>query len=597
MVQEIAVDGKAVLGLPGLRPLRYNVQRAISLLEEDDVRYNLGPGIGLERIVGQTDSPQQLGALGKIPAHGGIFGVHRIAAGDKGHHATRTHLVQRLGKKVVVNAEIQLVVGFVPNLILAERYIADGKVIEVPPVGGFKTGHGDVGLGIELPGNTPADGIQLHAVKTAVSHFLRQHTEEIAYTTGRLQDVAGLKSHAAHSLVNRFDDRRAGVVRVEGGTSGSSVFLRGQQLLQLGIFLAPAFLVGVKGIGKAAPAHIPRKDFLLFRRCLLGGFLQVFQQLDCLDIGLELGLGAAFAQVIVSDTEILGGATQIGLVFLIRGFLGSFDIGEGLPLAVYLNGNGVFVQHFIRGFLRLGDRCRRLRLIGSQGLNNHIIGQMVLVARIDSHSLGLEGRSFGSRFGAFLPKTVQLTGIHPAQQRRNLAPLEEQHGQTLFICIQHFQLDTFRHRAVIGGLAGLQLHRFHDVGIGPAQPQGHLLVALAVAKKLGKLRLVRFTNQAMGKHIPQVLVHRIQICRQELGIEVIAVILPQKLLKPFPALSPVDGIAHAGGQQLHRVIPQLRDPVGEVIQIDNIPHIVWRDCWIIRSPFPDRATGRSIFFV
>ena len=57
------------------------------------------------------------------------------------------------------------------------------------------------------------------------------------------------------------------------------------------------------------------------------------------------------------------------------------------------------------------------------------------LARIDSHSLGLEGRGFGSRFGAFLLKTVQLTGIHPAQQRRNLAPLEEQHSQTLFICI------------------------------------------------------------------------------------------------------------------------------------------------------------------
>ena len=178
--------------------------------------------------------------------------------------------------------------------------------------------------------NTPQEQI-LHRKGTLFNFTHTLYQTRYDY----FQDVAGLKSHAAHSLVNRFDDRRAGVVRVEGGTSGSSVFLRGQQFLQLGIFLAPAFLVGVKGIGKAAPAHIPRKDFLLFRRCLLGGFLQVFQQLDCLDIGLELSLGAAFAQVIVSDTEILGGATQIGLVFLIRGFLGSFDIGEGLPLAVY----------------------------------------------------------------------------------------------------------------------------------------------------------------------------------------------------------------------------------------------------------------------
>src|SRR5699024_11791745 len=67
------------------------------------------------------------------------------------------------------------------------------------------------------------------------------------------------------------------------------------------------------------------------------------------------------------------------------------------------------------------------------------------------------------------------------------------------------------------------------------------------------------------------------------GIEVVAVILPQKLLKPFPALSPVDGIAHAGGQQLHRVIPQLCDLMGPVIQIDNITHIVRRNRWIVRS--------------
>ena len=53
----------------------------------------------------------------KIPAHGGILGVHRVAAGDKGHHATGTNLIQSLGEKVVVNAEIQLVIGFIPNLI------------------------------------------------------------------------------------------------------------------------------------------------------------------------------------------------------------------------------------------------------------------------------------------------------------------------------------------------------------------------------------------------------------------------------------------------------------------------------------------------
>ncbi len=422
VVQEVAVDGKAVLRRRGLRllvsalrrkarllrrssfshkvlrlcgnpdnaglgPFRHDVQRAVPLLEEDDVRYHLGTGILFERIIRQTDSSQQLGTLSKIPAHSRVLGVHRIAGGYKSHHAAGTHLVECFGKKVVVDAEIQLVIGFISNLILTERHITNGKVIEISPVGGLKPGHGDVGLGVELFCNPSADGIQLHAIQTAVSHFLRQHTEEVAHTAGRLQDVSGLKSHTVHRFIDGLNDRRAGVMGVEGRASGGSIFFRGQQLSQLGIFRSPCGLLRVKGVGQTAPAHIPGKNFLLLRRCLFSGFLQIFQQLDCRDIGLKLGFRTAFAQVVVGDTEILSGAAQVVLVFLIRCFLGSFGIGEGLPLAVYLNGNGVFVQHFIQSFFRLSGRCRRLWLIGSQGLDNHIIRQMVLVTGINCHRL------------------------------------------------------------------------------------------------------------------------------------------------------------------------------------------------------------------
>ena len=186
----------------------------------------------------------------------------------------------------------------------------------------------------------------------------------------------------------------------------------------------------------------------MLRRCLSGSFLQVFQQLDCLNIGLELGLRAAFAQVIVGDTEILGTAAQIGLVFLIRCFLGSFNIGECLPLAIDLDRYRVFVQHFILGLFRLDGR-RRLRFVGF---------------------LGMRKQSLSSRFGVFQLKAIQLTGIQPAQQRRNLVPAKIAHSQTLFICVQNFQLNTFGRCPVVCGIAGFQLHCFHNVGIGPAQP-------------------------------------------------------------------------------------------------------------------------------
>ena len=133
-------------------------------MEEDDVRYHLGTGILFERVIRQTDSSQQLSTLGKIAAHGGILGVHGISRGHKSYHTAGTHLVECFGKKIVMNTEIQLVVGFVIDLILTERYIADGKVKEVTPIGGLKAAYCDVRLGIELLCDAPGNRVQLHTV-------------------------------------------------------------------------------------------------------------------------------------------------------------------------------------------------------------------------------------------------------------------------------------------------------------------------------------------------------------------------------------------------------------------------------------------------
>ena len=248
VVDKIPVDGKSVLRLSDLGPFRHDVQRAVPLLEEDDVRYHLGTGILFERVIRQTDGSQQLGTLSKIPAHGGILGVHGIAGGHKSYHAAGTHLVECFGEKVVVNTEIQLVVGFVVDLILTERHIADGKVKEVTPVGGLKAAYCDVRLGIELLCDAPGNRVQLHAVQTAVSHFLRQHTKEIAHTHRWLQNISGLKSHTVHRFIDGLNDRRAGVMGVEGRASGGGIFLRGQQLFQLGILGNPCQFFRVKGI-------------------------------------------------------------------------------------------------------------------------------------------------------------------------------------------------------------------------------------------------------------------------------------------------------------------------------------------------------------
>ena len=256
VVDEILVDDKAVLGLAGLGPVRRDVNGPVPLLQEEDVGDHFGSGIGLEGIVGQPDGPQQLGPLGQIPAHGGILGIHCVAGGYKSHHAARTHLVQRLGKEIVVDVEAQLVVGFIVDLILAEWHVADGKVVKIPLVGSLKARHRDVGLGVELPGNASRNAVQLHAVQPAFCHALREHPEEVAHTHRRLQNVAGTEAHALYGLIDGADHGGAGVVGVEGGGPGRSVFLRGQQLLQFGILRTPCRFIRVKGIRQTAPANI-----------------------------------------------------------------------------------------------------------------------------------------------------------------------------------------------------------------------------------------------------------------------------------------------------------------------------------------------------
>ena len=373
VVDKIPVDGKPILRLSGLSPFRHDVQRTVPLLEKDDVRHHLGTGILFERIIGQTDSSQQFSTLGKIAAHSGILGVHGIAGGHKSHHTAGTHLIQCFGEKVIMNVEIQLVVDFVIDLILTKRHIADGKVKEVTPVSGLKAAYCDVRLGIELLCDTPGNRVQLHTVQTAVSHFLRQHTEEVAHTHRWLQNISGLKAHAPHRFIDCLDNRRAGVMGIEGRASGGGIFLRGQQLFQLGILGSPCQFLWVKSIRNTAPAHIAGKNLLLFGACLLSGRFQLFQQTNGINICLELGFWTAFAQMLIGNAEVLCIAAQVSLVFLIGGFLGSFGIGEGLPLAVDLNGNRVFIQHFLKGFFRLCYRGWRLRLLNMQPFHHHII--------------------------------------------------------------------------------------------------------------------------------------------------------------------------------------------------------------------------------
>ena len=256
MQHKIAVQRDTILSLVQMHPLRFHSNHALSLLQEQNVRYYTGSGVGKECIVRQTNGPQQLRPLGQVLPHLGALAVHGVSAGNKGHHAAGPHLIQGFGQKIIVDAEAQRIIAFVIHQVVAEGHVANGKIIKIPPVCGFKARHGNVRIGIELLCNPPGNAVQLHAVQPGAGHMIWKHPEKVAHAAGWLQNIAGGKTHALNGLIDTPNHCRAGVMSVEHGFPRCLVFLILQQLFQLGIFAAPGRVFRIKGLGHSAPAHI-----------------------------------------------------------------------------------------------------------------------------------------------------------------------------------------------------------------------------------------------------------------------------------------------------------------------------------------------------
>ena len=306
VVYEILVDGKAILGLAQLHPVRLMVNGAVTFLQKDNVADNIRASIGAKRIIRQTDGTQQISTLCHVFAGGAVLAVHGITRSHKRHNAARTHLVDGLGEKVVVDTKSQLVVRLIVDLVLTKRYVAHGKIIKVTPIGGLKASHGNVSLRVQFFRNAPSDAVQLHAVQPTVLQGVRQHSEEVAHAHTRFQNVTAVETHALHGIVDTTDDGGAGIVGVQGAGTGSSVLILGKQSFQFGVFLCPIIFAGVKSVCQTAPAHILRKHLLL-----LGGgtpvlLFQLEQGSDGFNVPGVLLFCAALTQMIVRDVEVPG---------------------------------------------------------------------------------------------------------------------------------------------------------------------------------------------------------------------------------------------------------------------------------------------------
>ena len=60
-----------------MHPIGLNIHQSVTLLEEDNVRCDLRAGSGLEGIIRQPDSAEQVGSLRDILSNIGIFLIQR----------------------------------------------------------------------------------------------------------------------------------------------------------------------------------------------------------------------------------------------------------------------------------------------------------------------------------------------------------------------------------------------------------------------------------------------------------------------------------------------------------------------------------------
>ena len=202
---------------------------------------------------------------------------------------------------------------------LAEGDIADGNIEKVIREGSFLIAlHRDTAFLIKLAGDAPGEIIQLHAVELAAAHAFRQHTEKIADTAGRLQNVALREAHLPQGGIDAADDHRRRKERRERGFAGSGVFGIRQQVFQLAV----SWVLFIEEVRQSTPAHILCQH-RLFLRC--GGSvlrLHRFQGTDCVQIALKTLQRRALSDVVIGDAVVPAIRVQrIGkrvLLFLFR---------------------------------------------------------------------------------------------------------------------------------------------------------------------------------------------------------------------------------------------------------------------------------------
>ena len=104
---------------------------------------------------------------------------------------------------MIVNIQIQLVISLFRKFELAERYVSDSNIKEIiRELSFFKSRYLNIGSLIKLLCNLSGYTVKLNTVQSAVTHFIRHHTKEVADTHCRFKYVSFLKAEIFKTFVN-----------------------------------------------------------------------------------------------------------------------------------------------------------------------------------------------------------------------------------------------------------------------------------------------------------------------------------------------------------------------------------------------------------
>ena len=260
------------------------------LAEHHDVGRDLRAGVLFESVIRQTDCAEQLRARGEQFAQRGIEFVHRAARRDEHHQTAGPHFFQRRREKIIMDGKFVIVETRVVNGVIAKWDIGNGEVVKsIGEFGLLKRLGTDVRVGIKSLGNACGQRINFDAGDgRAAEHVFRHEADEVADAAGGFEHAPAFETEPFGGAIHRADDGRRGVMGVEGGGAGGTMFFVRKNFRKPELLFAPVGVVHVEHLGHRAPADVfyKRGFFLRRRRSFLG--IELPQRFDCRDVLLEL---------------------------------------------------------------------------------------------------------------------------------------------------------------------------------------------------------------------------------------------------------------------------------------------------------------------